>query len=75
MVYKFLFVGITSVYFIFSSGEYELLKGLYAMAKKNKLYRSYIGIGYYNTHAPRTILRNMLENPGWYVPYFKKHTD
>ena len=47
------------------SGEYELLKRLKEMACKNKLYRSYIGIGYYNTYTPNTILRNMLENPGW----------
>lgn len=53
-------------------GEYELLERLYKMANKNKMYRSYIGIGYYNTYTPHTILRNMLENPGWttqYTPY------
>ncbi|XP_045159885.1 glycine dehydrogenase (decarboxylating), mitochondrial-like [Mercenaria mercenaria] len=55
-----------------AKGEYELLERLYSMANKNKMYRSYIGIGYYNTYTPHTILRNMLENPGWttqYTPY------
>ncbi|XP_052775459.1 glycine dehydrogenase (decarboxylating), mitochondrial-like isoform X2 [Mya arenaria] len=53
-------------------GEYELLERLQGMASKNKMFRSYIGIGYYNTYTPNTILRNMLENPGWttqYTPY------
>ncbi|KAL3868681.1 hypothetical protein ACJMK2_041459 [Sinanodonta woodiana] len=52
--------------------EYELFKKLYKMAAKNKIWRSYIGIGYYNTYTPHTILRNMFENPGWttqYTPY------
>lgn len=53
-------------------GEYELLERLQDMAKKNKMFRSYIGIGYYNTYTPHTIIRNILENPGWttqYTPY------
>ncbi|KAL4235543.1 hypothetical protein ACF0H5_003940 [Mactra antiquata] len=55
-----------------AKGEYELLERLYEMASKNKTYRSYIGIGYYNTYTPNTILRNIFENPGWttqYTPY------
>ena len=51
--------------YLYFAGEYELIERLYAMAKKNKVYRSYIGIGYYNTYTPHTIMRNILENPGW----------
>ncbi|XP_041356994.1 glycine dehydrogenase (decarboxylating), mitochondrial-like isoform X2 [Gigantopelta aegis] len=53
-------------------GEHELLDRLLSMAKKNQVWRSYIGIGYYNSYTPTTIQRNMFENPGWvtqYTPY------
>ena len=44
-----------------------MLKRIEEIAQKNNIWRSYIGMGYYNTCIPHTILRNMLENPGWYV--------
>ncbi|XP_052278275.1 glycine dehydrogenase (decarboxylating), mitochondrial-like isoform X2 [Dreissena polymorpha] len=53
-------------------GEHEVLERLNELAIENKMYRSYIGIGYYNTYTPNTIMRNILENPGWttqYTPY------
>jgi glycine dehydrogenase len=49
--------------------EYQYLKHLKALGKKNKVFRSYIGLGYYNTILPPVIQRNILENPGWYTAY------
>jgi len=49
--------------------EVEVLDKLRGMARKNAVYRSYIGQGYYGTHLPTVILRNLLENPGWYTSY------
>ncbi len=48
-------------------GEYlNLIHGLMA---KNKMFKSYIGMGHYNTYTPAVILRNIFENPGWYTSY------
>ncbi|NVK54749.1 MAG: aminomethyl-transferring glycine dehydrogenase [Alteromonadaceae bacterium] len=49
--------------------EVEALAALKATASKNKINRSFIGMGYYDTHVPNVILRNVLENPGWYTAY------
>ncbi|RVU35044.1 glycine dehydrogenase (aminomethyl-transferring) [Hwanghaeella grinnelliae] len=49
--------------------EVEVLEKLKGMAGKNAIHRSYIGQGYYGTHLPTVILRNLLENPGWYTAY------
>lgn len=49
--------------------ESEALAHLKEFAKKNKVMKSYIGAGYYDTQTPPVVLRNMLENPGWYTAY------
>ncbi|MDX2197444.1 MAG: aminomethyl-transferring glycine dehydrogenase [Phycisphaerae bacterium] len=49
--------------------EHRLLRDLHAIASKNEVYRSLIGMGYYGTITPPVIQRNILENPGWYTQY------
>ena len=50
-------------------GEREALAELRAIASKNKIFRSFIGQGYYDTATPPVIQRNILENPAWYTAY------
>jgi len=52
-----------------SRSEHWYLRELEGLAKKNQVFRSYIGMGYYNTIVPPAIQRNVLENPGWYTAY------
>ncbi|MCF6459374.1 aminomethyl-transferring glycine dehydrogenase [Pseudoalteromonas sp. MMG024] len=52
-----------------SRTEVETLSYLKSVASKNKIFKSYIGQGYHPTHTPNVILRNVLENPGWYTAY------
>jgi glycine dehydrogenase len=49
--------------------EYEYLRRLRSIAARNRPMRSFIGYGYYDCVTPAVILRNVLENPGWYTPY------
>ncbi|WP_019937925.1 aminomethyl-transferring glycine dehydrogenase [Bordetella sp. FB-8] len=52
-----------------SRDEADVLAELRGMAGKNQVLRNYIGQGYYGTHTPNVILRNILENPAWYTAY------
>ncbi len=49
--------------------EHEALMRLRAIAAKNEVFKSFIGMGYYGTRTPNVVLRNVLENPAWYTAY------
>ncbi len=52
-----------------SMSEAAYLAMVNEISRKNKLFKNYIGQGYYDTHTPSVILRNIFENPGWYTQY------
>jgi glycine dehydrogenase len=52
-----------------AKSEYEVLASLKEIASQNQVYRSFIGMGYYDCITPAVIQRNILENPGWYTQY------
>ena len=52
-----------------AKNEHQALAELKKLALKNQVFKSFIGLGYHETHVPPVILRNVMENPGWYTAY------
>jgi glycine dehydrogenase len=52
-----------------AESEHQYLRRLTRIARQNRIFRSYIGLGYHDTITPSVILRMVMENPGWYTPY------
>ena len=52
-----------------AESEHQYLRRLTLVARRNKTFRSFIGLGYHDTVTPSVILRMVMENPGWYTPY------
>jgi glycine dehydrogenase len=52
-----------------AASEQQALREIASFAKRNKVFKTYIGMGYHDTYTPNVILRNVLENPGWYTAY------
>src|SRR5690625_6903318 len=58
-----------SIFDLEALSEHEYLEFIKEKSQNNKVYRSLIGQGYYGTHTPSVIRRNIFENPGWYTQY------
>jgi glycine dehydrogenase len=62
-------IRLTAPIDLVAESEATYLQRLRGIAARNRVFRSYIGMGYHDTHTPAVITRNVFENPGWYTPY------